>query len=97
MKQRFIVLLPFAVSTVFHGFVVYFFWTVDLDFLRAAGMGARMGHQLVGAYIPAARRSGAAIRLGRDTLLACGVARTGRASGAADKGGEELFAALRKP
>ena len=48
--------------------------------------------QLVGAYMPAARRSGAAIRLVRDTLMACGVTRTGRASGAADKGGEELFA-----
>ena len=56
-----------------------------------------MGHQFVGANIPAARCSGVAIRLGRDTLVAFGVARTGRASGAADKGGEELFAALRKP
>jgi len=56
-----------------------------------------MGHQPVGTYIPAARRSGVAIRRGRDTLWAFGVARTGRASGAADKGGEELFAALRKP
>ena len=69
------------------------------DLLRAAGMGTRMGHppRRIGAYIPAARRSGVAIRLGRDTLLACGVTRTGRASEAADKGGEELLAALRQP
>ena len=57
-------------------------------------MVARIGHELVGATSPAAHRFGVSIRLGRDTLLAFRVARTGRASGAADKGGEELFAAL---